>query len=226
MGKGRTISIFLTGIVCTLVTIGLCFSFPLFGQNKFTIECLPGAAATIPSKLFIYQRAYNDLEFIAHYKVEPFKLPVYYSLRAGYILDENSAIELELNHLKIYLKNKPEEVQRFSVTHGYNQIWINYVKEYRTFHFRLGVGPVIAHRENTIRGKPLPETGGLFNKGYHFDGITSQIAIQKRFFLREWIFLSIETKYSMAYAKVDVVDGYAKVPVFAFHGLFGFGFVL
>ena len=200
-----------------------CIPLNVAGQKGFYLEILPGAAYSLPSKLKIHQEGHNDIEIMAHYEVKPFTLPIYYSIRAGFSINEILSLEIEFNHLKLFLINKPDEIQRFSVTHGYNQLWFSFLKEYRTFDARVGIGPVIAHPENTVRAKTLSETGGLFNRGFHMDGITSQLALQKRIYLFRNVFLTAETKLNVSFARTDVVDGYANISVFAFHALLGAG---
>jgi len=200
-----------------------CIPLNVVGQKSFYLEILPGVAYTLPSKLKIHQEGHNDIVFMARYEVRPFTLPIYYSIRAGCSINESMSLEIEFNHLKLILVNEPDEIQRFTVTHGYNQLWFSFLKEFRTFDARVGIGPVIAHPENTVRATTLSETGGLFNRGFHLDGITSQLALQKRIYLFRNVFLTAETKLNVSFAQTDVADGYANISVFAFHALLGAG---
>lgn len=193
------------------------------GQKKFSIEILPGAAGVLPSKLKLYQKGYDDIVFRAKYKVESFRLPIYYSVRMGYEINERFTLEAELNHLKLFLQNNPDEITWFSISHGYNQLWFNVLKKGRLADIRAGIGPVVGHPENTVRGKKLDEDGGIGGKGYYINGITSQIAAQKKIYLGKYIFLSGESKLNVSFARTKVSDGYADVRVFAFHVLAGAG---
>ncbi len=200
-----------------------CIYMNMAGQRSIYLEILPGFAHAFPSNLKIHQEGYSDIEFLARYKVKPFTLPIYYSYRAGLSLNKSLSFEIELNHLKLYLVNKPDEIQQFSVSHGYNQVWFSLIKEFRFFHVRGGMGPVIAHPENTVRGNTLSGTGGLFDNGYFLDGITSQLAVQKRMYLLKNVYLSAEAKLNASFSRTNVVDGYANISVFAFHALLGAG---
>jgi len=196
----------------------------ILAQEKTVFfEILPGAAYVAPARLLIHQEGYEDLIMKAIYEVRPFSLPPYYSVRAGVNLKNNTSLELELNHLKLYLMNSDPNIGRFSISHGYNQLWLNLRKEWLYFDFRIGAGPVIAHPENTIRGKKLEETGGLFNDGYHLDGITTQLALQKRIFLTHFLYIMAESKLNVSFSRTEVVAGYADVFVYALHVLFGTG---
>ncbi len=206
-------------IICLLSSI----SMNLRSQDHFYFEILPGAAYVIPSNLSIHQEGFEDIELAAHYRVESFKLPFYYSIRTGIGLTETLSLELEFNHLKLYLDNKPPDIQGFSISHGYNQFWLGVRKKYKSFDVRAGIGPVIAHPENTIRNMRLSGDGGLLNNGYYLDGITSQIAIQKKFYLHKHFFLSAESKFNVSFARTNIVNGYADVSVFAIHLLAGIG---
>lgn len=197
--------------------------FPLNSQSNFSIECLPGGAVTLPSTLSIHQKGFSDINILAQYRHDNFLLPIYYSVRMGFSIIENLKVEIEINHLKIILQNKPTEIEEFSVTHGYNQIWINAAGNYHGVIIRSGIGGVIAHPENTIRGEKYDESLGLFNQGYHLCGITSQLAAQRKFYMSKHFFLSFEVKLNAAYAKIPVAYGFAHTPIYAIHALFGTG---
>ena len=201
----------------------LCFNITTKGQQRFKIDILPGFATVVPSKLKIEQEGYENISFKAKYNVESFKLPIYYSVRAGYALNEYISVEAELNHLKLYLANAPAEIQWFSISHGYNQLWFNVLKKKKNFDIRAGLGTVIAHPESTIRNQKLDENGGWGGKGYYVSGITSQVGIQKRIAIGKYFFLSGETKMNISRGKVKVATGHARVSVFAWHALLGIG---
>jgi hypothetical protein len=207
--------------------ISLFFIFLLvntaFGKERFSFEFLPGGAVIIPSTLFIRQEGSPDLKFLARYRTESFNLPIYYSCRIGYSLNQKSSIELEMNHLKVKLDNNPPEIEVFSISHGFNQLWINYTLTYKGFVYRVGAGAVIAHPESIVRGKEFETDMGLANLGYYISGVTSQLALQKMIFLGKHLFLSAETKINVAYVQVNIADGFARVPVFAWNGLIGIG---
>jgi hypothetical protein len=193
------------------------------GKERFSFEFLPGGAIIIPSTLFISQEGSPDLKFLARYRSESFNLPIYYSYRLGYKINHNSTIELEMNHLKVKLDNNPPEIEVFSISHGFNQLWVNYALTYKGFVFRGGGGVVIAHPESIVRGKKFDTVMGFANMGYYISGVTSQLALQKKIFLGKHLFLSAETKINAAYAHVNIADGFARVPVFAWNGLIGMG---
>jgi len=210
----------ITFICLTLLILGTCRGY---GQNHFTIEFLPGGALALPSSLSISQLGEPTITLTAHYHTESFSAPIYYSYRFGYQTNTGYTFELEMNHLKVILQNSSTVVEKFNISHGYNQVWLNCSKAMNGFTLRAGIGPVVAHPENIVRGKELDPDLGIGNRGYYVNGITSQIAVQKKFFYRTHFFISIESKFNAGYAIVDVADGYAKTPIYAFHGLLGLG---
>lgn len=192
--------------------------------HRVTFEFLPGGAIAVPSPLIIKQEGEPDLRFLAMYQTHSFSLPIYYSWRLGYRFSSSSWFELEMNHLKLYLQNKPPEIERFTITHGFNQIWLNYKwRKKENWYYTLGIGPVVAHPENTIRGLKLDESQGIYGKGYYIAGITSQVAVQKKYYWGSHFFVSLESKINLAYARVKVVNGHAHVPAISLHGLAGIG---
>ncbi|MBN1924906.1 MAG: hypothetical protein JW798_03645 [Prolixibacteraceae bacterium] len=218
----------------TFLFISEVFLFLLFSgstikataQAKFTAEFLPGGAIAFNCPISIEQENYSDLNFTAHYRTESFKLPLHYSVRIGYNFNMKQGVEIEFNHLKLILDNTSDEIERFSITHGFNQLWINYVHSACRFEFRSGIGPVLAHPESIIRDQKFDESGGIAQSGYHICGITGQLGIQKKFYLGRHFFFSTEVKINLAYADAPISNGNAEVWVFDVQGLAGIGLAL
>jgi len=194
------------------------FFFILYGicakaqeKTSWQFEFLPGVSWAAPMPLKIVQENQPNIQLLAFYDTYPLDLPIYYSYRLSRYKN-NRGWEIELNHLKLVLSNKPDEIQRFNITHGYNLIWINRTWNFEGFVFRAGVGTVAAHPENTVRNKKLDEKQGLFNDGYYISAISAQLAMQKKFILHKYFYLSLEAKICGGYSKIPVVDGYAQVP--------------
>lgn len=209
--------------ILLLLTLAVVSPYQLLGQGKFSFEFLPGGAVSLPSKLTIHQEGYPDITLAAKYRHDNLILPFYYSYRASWSINNSWGVEIEMNHLKIILENRPAEIAEFSVTHGYNQVWINIARIFKGFTFRAGIGGVVAHPENTIRGKKYDQDFGLFKEGYHLCGTTTQLAVQKKYYIGHHFYFSGEIKFNGAYARIPIVDGFAKTPVFALHGLVGAG---
>lgn len=182
-----------------------------------------GEVANLETSLEIRQRGSPTIEQDADYETRPFEAPLYYSLRAGRWRDR-TGWELELIHQKIFLQNRPSQVQRFDISHGYNLVTVNRAWELRRFVLRLGAGVVIAHPENEVRGRALDPEDTNLSGGYHLGGPALQAGIEKRFELGDRWLLGIEGKASAARAEVPVAGGEADVPNAALHLLVSFGF--
>lgn len=113
---------------------------------RVSVEALLGGAVNIPTLLSVVQDGQPDISLTARYSSKPFETPLHYSLRFG-IPRAGHAWELELIHQKLFLDNRPDEIQRFSVSHGYNVLTVNHAWQGNPVTYRLGAGVVIAHEE-------------------------------------------------------------------------------
>jgi hypothetical protein len=200
-----------------LYAIALLLAAPLSAQWTFQVSL--GEAVNLETSLEIRQEGSPPIELDADYEGRGFETPLYYSLRAG-----RSGWELELVHQKLFLENRPPEVQRFDVSHGFNLVTVNRAWERPRFVWRIGAGAVIAHPENEVRGRELDPADTNLSGGYHLAGPVIQAGIEKRFEVgRRWL-LGVEGKASAARAEVPVAGGEAEAPNAALHLLFGVGF--
>lgn len=166
--------------------------------------------------LTIKQENFPKLSFQAEYESAPLKAPIYYSVRIGFN-QITRGWEAELNHLKIYLKNESNEIQRFSVSHGYNQLFVNRIMANRNVASKIGFGCVIAHPENTIRNLELNQRKGFLHSGYYLSGLAIQYSVFKELYITSRINVLVETSATFAYAIVPVSNGTAQTPVFGLH---------
>jgi len=180
-----------------------------------------GDAYVLRTPLIIQQTSFEDLNFNAKYHTHSFEMPIYYSIKLAK-WNNQIAWEIELLHLKLYLANRPPEVTSFSITHGYNLLFVNRLWGMNFLNLRAGGGVIIGHPENSVRGKKLNEKKGMFNSGYYLSGIAIQFGPEKTFAIFKGLNFKLEGKLWGAYARVPVVDGRANVPHISIHGLFGF----
>ena len=163
----------------------------------------------------------NDVEF----ETRPFDSPPYYGIRLGR-WRTGHAWEVEHIHQKIYVEDLPDEVQHFEITDGYNLFLFNSAWQLQKHKLitRLGIGPVIAHPQITVRGMSNHQSGGGAipmiwdtDSGYQWAGAAAQIGLEKEFKINQnWLF-SIEGKLSQAYAEIDIAGGSVSVPNTAVH---------
>jgi len=193
-------------------------------KSQWYFELKGGFPLDVPMPLTIHQDGYPDINInFARFTSEPFVMPVYWDWRFVKWKNEK-AWEFEAIHHKMYLQNKPAEVQRFGISHGYNILLVNRIKilnKEKNILLKFGAGTVLAHAENTIRNLKLNERLGIFNMGYYFSGVALNIGIDKRFKLTEWLYATSEAKFIPSYANVPVVNGNADVWNCSFQFSFG-----
>jgi hypothetical protein len=179
-----------------------------------------GLQYNVPLPLVIRQSGHPDLRLTARFDTRPFAEVPYYDVKVG-IVRKPWAFELELVHHKLYLANRPAEVDTFEITHGYNPILLNMVRDKWGAAFRAGAGILLAHPQSTIRGLRFPETGGIL--GWYVAGPAAQVGVSKQFDINPRFFVGVEGKFVGAWARVPIVDGSADVPNLSLHGLLSAG---
>jgi len=118
----------------------------------------------------------------------------------------------------------PDDVQRFSISHGFNFVFVNRGIRYKGLNLKAGAGIVLAHPENTVRNQQLNQKTGLFKWGYCITGPATNLAIGKHFRLNKRVFINTEAKTTYAFAHIPVSNGHANVNNWAFHLAAGLGF--
>ena len=192
-------------------------------EASWTFEFFGGSVYNVPAPLSIEQSGYKDLKINAHYETRPFLSPQYYCVRAAK-WKANTAWEIEFIHHKLFLKNKPSEVQFFSITHGYNMFTANRAWNIKGIIIHTGAGVVIPHPETTVRNRAYSEKKGILNRGYYISGTVVQIALGKNLSIRNKLFFIVEGKATGSYTHIPIKNGDAYVENVAFHGVFGLGY--
>lgn len=191
-------------------------------RRGWMIEAGTGSAYNIPSDLTIRQEGQPHIKVHGEFDTRPFGPPPYYNFRLSYWKNQ-AAWEFEFIHHKVFLSNMPPEVSNFSISNGFNIMTLNRAWQHPYFNYRVGLGLILSHPENTVRGKRFQEDGGWFDNGFYFSGPVAQVGLGKRFYVRSF-FVSLEGKFTAAYYKVPVVDGDGYGFNFALHGLVGIGY--
>src|SRR4051812_27269479 len=95
-----------------------------------TIEFQTGVVFNCKLPLIIKQDGYEDI-YIPHaeYKTKPLSFPIYFDIRVSKWWNHKS-LSIEMIHHKLYLQNCPPEIQSFSISHGYNMLFLNYGKRF------------------------------------------------------------------------------------------------
>lgn len=182
-----------------------------------------GSAYNFKTPLKIQQEEFQDINLQAKYATKPFEGPIYYDFHIVR-WKEKSGWGLKVTHHKLYLQNNTPEIQRFTITDGYNLISITRQWEMAGFIYHLGGGVVMTHPESVIRGQHFKETQGLLGSGYHLSGPLAEAAIEKRINLSHRLMVSLEGRFTASHVKVPIAKGDARTYNLAIHGLAGLGY--
>lgn len=179
-----------------------------------------GLQYNVPMPIVIRQAGQPDIRLTARFSTRPFIEVPYYDIKVG-VVRKLWAYELELVHHKLYLDNRPPEVDTFEITHGYNPILLNVARQQWGVAFRAGAGILLAYPHSTVRRLRFPETGGIL--GWYVSGPAAQFSVSKWFDLNRQLFAGLEGKLVGAWARVPIVNGSADVPNLSLHGLVSVG---
>jgi hypothetical protein len=189
------------------------------GAAEWSLYVAGGSSYSLPTRLVIRQKGQTDITLTAHYRTRPlFEVP-YYDVRLS-----RDQWELELIHQKLYLENRPPEVDTFEITHGYNFITLNRVFCRRGLDLRGGAGIVLAHPETMVRGLWFDDTQGILRTGWYVSGVAAQVGLGRSFRLGRHWFVGVEGKATAAWARVLIAQGTADVPNLALHLQVGAGY--
>jgi hypothetical protein len=195
---------------------------PAGAHARLGVEFHTGAPYHFATPLRIRQEGHADLRFTARYRADAMRMPIYWALRVSRHA-EGGAWSLELMHDKVYVDNPPADVQVFSVSHGLNFVTVQRAWARGPDDLRAGAGLIVAHPENTVRGRALDERRGLFRAGYHLAGPAVLVAAGRRAELRPWLTLGAEARASVAPVQVPVEGGHARFTNLGVHVLVGMG---
>ena len=205
---------YLYRIIVFISILGMSFcEAGLAQETRWSFELQGGLPYNIPMPLTIKQQNEPTIRLNARYSSEPFVSPGYYNWRIGR-WKKGKSWEFEFIHHKLFLDNKPPEVQEYSISHGYNIAVVNRAFEKNInnsfpFILRLGAGVVLAHPEITVRGQALNQDEGLFGWGYYISGPVLNITVAKRFYIVKQWFVNTELKFNPSYARVPIAGGHA-----------------
>lgn len=184
-----------------------------------------GASQSLPNSLTIHREDQPDYHIQAFYTNKPFDDSQYWSGRLEYWKNKSS-FEIELIHHKIYLQNYPQGLVDFSISDGYNLLYLNkaWALPKNQLAFRTGLGVVIAHPDITFTDRARYIVKGI--NGLRLAGVSGQVAFEQRYNLSQYHYLKYELKFTASYAKTAIsgnLNEYVIAPDFAFHATFGIG---
>lgn len=192
-------------------------------RPQVDLEFLTGIPHNFRTHFELNQEGFDELSFAGSYETEPLTFPIYYAIRVG-MGTHSSAWSVELLHHKVILRNRPDEIESFAVTHGFNIITLQRTWIVSRYRIHAGLGTVVAHPESKVRGRKFDQTSGILGSGYHFAGPALTSGIGRRFPIDgRRFFFSVEGRATVAPVTVPVADGEAKFTNVALHAMLGVG---
>jgi hypothetical protein len=188
---------------------------------EWTAEVSFGGAFDMPTRLGIHQLDQPAMLIHARYEVRPFELPLYYAIRVAR-WNNGEAWAGELVHHKIFLRDPPPEIQSFSVSHGFNLLTVERLRQRNLLLYGVGAGVVIAHPEIRVRDQVLPDGSGI--AGYYLAGLSGNAVVGARHPIGESWLVSGDTRFSVSYARLPIKDGHASVTDLSVHAHLGIGY--
>lgn len=204
-----------------LLLLGLA-GWPAPALAQVELQAFLGSSVSAPSPLSVTQQGQPDLDFMAHWATRPQLDTWYYAGRIG-LWKGNRGWLLDFIHHKIYLTNRPPEIQKFQITNGMNMFTLSRGFRRGKLTYAVGAGPVVTYPINRVRDRALESGRGFFG-GYFLSGATVVGSATRRFPLGWGVFLSLDSRISASYVRVPVSGGHASVPNFALHLHAGLGF--
>jgi hypothetical protein len=183
-----------------------------------------GSSVSLPTPLTISQEGEPDIHFTAHWATRPWLDTWYYGGRIGVWSGDRGWL-FDFTHHKIYLTNRPPEVQRFRITNGMNLFTVSRGFRHGLFSYAIGAGPVITFPINRVRDRKLQGDRGFFG-GYFLSGANLMASATRQFPLAAGIFFSLDGRLSATYVRVPVAGGHASVPNLALHFHAGLGYAI
>lgn len=213
----------------SILLLFFCLSRLTASSGWVWINYLGGSESTTSSLYINREGTENDIKtHQADWEGKPFTNSAYYAMKLEK-WTQNKGYGLEWVHHKIYLKNNIEGIDSFSISDGFNLLFLNKIMPLsrlgnRTY-LRIGAGLVFAHMDVELTGEDeFYMDGGI--AGSYFAGGAIQVALDKWVKTFKSHFVTIETKFTAAYCRGPVsktFTEYAVLPNYAFHILVGVG---
>lgn len=208
-------------ILTLLVFAGLVFA------QTVGIQLSLGLTWDQPTDLRVVQQGYPDTTVKnAQFVGRDLEWFPYYSVRVWYGSQVGWRYELELIHQKIFFDRAEENgdiFNQFRVTDGFNYLFFNVAYAFGAgvrIVPRVGLGIIVPHPETTVRGKEWGIDGDA--RYYHFGGFGAQVAVGLE---APWVVgPKAEGKFTLAYSRLNIADGFAEGWFKTFHATFGLGY--
>ncbi|RAP30326.1 hypothetical protein DID76_03395 [Candidatus Marinamargulisbacteria bacterium SCGC AG-414-C22] len=204
-------------LVCCVVAT------PVIAADGWQFTTYVGASYSADAPLKIRLADQSNIDMTADYDNRSFEDSHYWIGRFEK-WHHNKALGFEVVHHKVYLKNTTSIVEDFSISDGFNLVYVNWAKKSKNAILRYGLGVVIGHPDVTIKDRDQFVTKG--SEGLYLSGPSVQISYERELWQKKLTVVTLETKGSLSYAKVPVSnndDEYAETVDVAFHIALGVG---
>ncbi|MEP7324775.1 MAG: hypothetical protein ABI836_02405 [Gemmatimonadota bacterium] len=205
--------------------LALRLLLPVSGHAQTTIEAYSGTSFSLPLPVSVVQHGFPTLGFTAHFKTRPLEDTWYYQFRLGLWKGSRGWL-IEFLHHKLYLDTgepHPAEVKRFDITNGFSLMTLSRGWRSRQTTVAAGAGAIIGYPITTVRDRRNGNGKGL--GGYYLVGVTMVGTLNQRLPIGKRLFLAVETRGSLSYARVPINSGHGSVPNAALHLHLGAGAV-
>ena len=145
-------------------------------KKGWHLSTFMGVSQSTNNHLSIHLEDQDDQVFLAHWNNRSFEDSHWWAVRLEK-WKKNKSIGIEAVHHKIYLDNTNDIIQSFSISDGYNLIYLNFGRQYGPHLYRLGVGFVLAHADVTIKNRKRHIIKGP--KGHRVAGPTVQFNYER-----------------------------------------------
>lgn len=198
-------------------------------KDGWVLSSFLGGAINFRSGIHFNMTDRPDFTKNAKWRNRAFEDSLYYMIRLEDWKGDH-AWGVEWLHHKVYLANTDETIRDFSISDGYNILFFNRAQYQQDGWLkgsilRGGLGIVFGNPDVTLEGRDrFWNDGGI--GGTYLSGIGAQVALERRLIENDRHFLSVESKLTVAYARIPISDDgeeYADVPNVALHFVFGFG---
>ena len=192
-------------------------------QKRWSFELHGGIVENLKLPLIIRQQGYSEIRIPkADFYSESLNDPFYWDWRFTKWVNKKG-IEFEAIHHKLYLKNRPPEVEWFGISHGFNMLMFNHGREIKKVIFRAGLGSVLMHPESTIRGMEYGKRSGFDFPGYYLSGVVLNLAVAKQIRFGKYFFVNTEGKVTSSVTNAKIANGNARVNIITFQLILGPG---
>jgi hypothetical protein len=206
----------------TLLLLAALAGRPTAVRAQVELQGFVGSSVSLPTPLTISQAGEPDIHFTAHWATRPWVDTWYYGGRIGFWSGDRGWL-FDFTHHKIYLTNRPPEVQLFRITNGMNLFTVSRGFRRGLFSYAIGAGPVITFPVNRVRDRELQRERGFLG-GYFLSGGNLMASATRQFPLTAGLFFSLDGRLSATYVRVPVAGGHASVPNLALHFHAGLGY--